>query len=120
MVTCSPYGDRRERAMASLPTIQVSLLMQRPTESMWPIRSISASKSSTRTGDFFGNGLWKSGETIRGPSNTLLLIQRGIVCMRPDQLDGPSAMALWGDKLYVVSTFSDRVSQISLGGGSKR
>ncbi len=40
--------------------------------------------------------------------------------MLPDQLDGPSAMALWGDKLYVVSTFSDRVSQISLGGGSKR
>jgi DNA-binding beta-propeller fold protein YncE len=40
--------------------------------------------------------------------------------MLPDQLDGPSAMALWGDKLYVVSTFSDRVNQISLGGGSKR
>jgi hypothetical protein len=40
--------------------------------------------------------------------------------MLPDQLDGPSAMALWGDKLYVVSTFSDRVNQISLGGSSKR
>ena len=40
--------------------------------------------------------------------------------MPPDQLDGPSAMALWGDKLYVVSTFSDRVSQIDLVGKSRR
>jgi DNA-binding beta-propeller fold protein YncE len=32
----------------------------------------------------------------------------------PDKLDGPSAMALWDDKLYVVCTFSDRVSQIEL------
>jgi len=40
--------------------------------------------------------------------------------MPPDRLDGPSAMALGGDKLYVVCTFSDRVSQIDLGGSSKR
>ena len=40
--------------------------------------------------------------------------------MPPDRLDGPSAMALGGDKLYVVCTFSDRVSQIALGGSSKR
>ena len=40
--------------------------------------------------------------------------------MPPDRLDGPSAMALWGDKLYVVCTFSDRASQINLGGSSKR
>jgi DNA-binding beta-propeller fold protein YncE len=39
--------------------------------------------------------------------------------MPPDRLDGPSAMALWGDKLYVVCTFSDRVSQINLGGATK-
>jgi DNA-binding beta-propeller fold protein YncE len=38
----------------------------------------------------------------------------------PDKLDGPSAMALWDDKLYVVCTFSDHVSDIDLGGGSKR
>jgi len=40
--------------------------------------------------------------------------------MPPDKLDGPSAMALWRDKLYVVCTLSDRVSQINLGGSSKR
>ncbi len=40
--------------------------------------------------------------------------------MPPDRLDEPSAMALWDDKLYVVCTFSDRVSQINLGGSSKR
>jgi DNA-binding beta-propeller fold protein YncE len=40
--------------------------------------------------------------------------------MPPDNLDGPSGMALWNDKLYVVSTFSDRVSQIDPGGSSKR
>jgi tripartite motif-containing protein 71 len=40
--------------------------------------------------------------------------------MPPDRLDGPSALALGGDKLYVVCTFSDRVSQINLGGSSKR
>jgi len=40
--------------------------------------------------------------------------------MPPDRLDGPSAMALGGDKLYVVCTLSDRVSQINLGGSSKR
>ncbi len=40
--------------------------------------------------------------------------------MPPDRLDGPSAMALWGDKVYVLSTFSDRVNLINLGGGSKR
>jgi DNA-binding beta-propeller fold protein YncE len=40
--------------------------------------------------------------------------------MPPDSLDGPSAMALWGDKLYVVCTFSDRVSQINLGGSDRR
>jgi DNA-binding beta-propeller fold protein YncE len=34
----------------------------------------------------------------------------------PDKLDGPSAMALWGDKLYVLCTFADRVSQIDLVG----
>jgi DNA-binding beta-propeller fold protein YncE len=34
----------------------------------------------------------------------------------PDKLEGPSAMALWGDKLYVLCTFSDRVSQIRIGG----
>jgi DNA-binding beta-propeller fold protein YncE len=34
----------------------------------------------------------------------------------PDTLEGPSAMALWDDKLYVVCTFSDRVSRIDLGG----
>ena len=38
----------------------------------------------------------------------------------PDKLDGPSAMALWDDKLYVVCTFSNRVSQIDLGETSKR
>ena len=40
--------------------------------------------------------------------------------MPPDKLDGPSAMALWRDKLYVVCTLSDRVSQINLAGSSKR
>jgi len=40
--------------------------------------------------------------------------------MPPDRLDGPSAMALWGDKVYVLSSFSDRVNLINLGGGSKR
>ncbi len=40
--------------------------------------------------------------------------------MPPDRLDGPSAMALGGDKLYVVCTFSDRVSQIDLGAGTRR
>jgi DNA-binding beta-propeller fold protein YncE len=38
----------------------------------------------------------------------------------PDRLDGPSAMALGGDKLYVVCTLGNRVSQINLGGSSKR
>jgi DNA-binding beta-propeller fold protein YncE len=38
----------------------------------------------------------------------------------PDKLDGPSAMALSDDKLYVVCTFSDRVSQIYLGGTTKQ
>ena len=40
--------------------------------------------------------------------------------MPPDRLDGPSAMALGGDKLYVVCTFSDRVSQIDLGASTRR
>jgi DNA-binding beta-propeller fold protein YncE len=38
----------------------------------------------------------------------------------PDKLEGPSAMALRDDKLYVLCTFSDRVSQIDLGGSNKR
>ncbi|PWT78819.1 MAG: hypothetical protein C5B58_14665 [Acidobacteria bacterium] len=32
----------------------------------------------------------------------------------PDMLQGPSAMALWNDKLYVLSTFSNRVVEIRL------
>jgi sugar lactone lactonase YvrE len=40
--------------------------------------------------------------------------------MPPDKLDGPSGMALWNDKLYVVCTFSDRVSEIDLGRTGKR
>jgi hypothetical protein len=38
----------------------------------------------------------------------------------PEQLEGPSAMALWNDKLYVLCTFADRVSQIDLIGKSRR
>jgi len=37
----------------------------------------------------------------------------------PDKLEGPSAMALWDEKLFVVCPFGNRVSQIDLG-GSKR
>jgi sugar lactone lactonase YvrE len=40
--------------------------------------------------------------------------------MPPDKLDGPSGMALWDDKLYVVCTFSDRVGEIDLGRNGKR
>jgi sugar lactone lactonase YvrE len=40
--------------------------------------------------------------------------------MPPDRLDGPSGMALWSDKLYVVCTFSNRVISIDLGTSSKR
>jgi DNA-binding beta-propeller fold protein YncE len=38
----------------------------------------------------------------------------------PDKLEGPSAMALWDEKLFVVCIFGNRVSQIDLGGSSKR
>jgi sugar lactone lactonase YvrE len=40
--------------------------------------------------------------------------------MPPDRLDGPSGMALWSDKLYVVCTFSNRVSSMDLGRSSTR
>ncbi len=38
----------------------------------------------------------------------------------PDKLEGPSAMALWNDKLYVLCTSGSHVSQIDLGGSVKR
>ena len=38
----------------------------------------------------------------------------------PDKLEGPSAMALRDEKLYVVCTFGNRVGQIDIGGISKR
>ena len=40
--------------------------------------------------------------------------------MPPDRLDGPSGMALGSDKLYVVCTFSNRVTSIDLGRSSTR
>jgi hypothetical protein len=36
--------------------------------------------------------------------------------MPPNKLEGPSALALLGRKLYVLCMFGNRVSQINLGG----